>query len=94
MQHQERWDAADEQRRTGEPVDAQVSEANRGGLIVRVLGFRAFLPMSQVLPDATGDWTRLVGQDITVQLLEVNQRRHRIIVRQVVTPTGPASSPP
>jgi ribosomal protein S1 len=52
-------------------------------LIVRVLGLRAFLPMSQLAPDARGEWGRLVGQRIEVGLLEVNRRRNRVIVRQL-----------
>jgi small subunit ribosomal protein S1 len=85
MQRFDRWDAAEEKRRTGEPVDAQVTEANRGGLIVSMLGLRAFLPVSQVVPEAAGDWQRLVGRTIIVEVLEVNRRRNRVIVRQVVT---------
>lgn len=86
MQHQDRWDAADEKRRTGQPVDAEVTEANRGGLIVRLLGLRAFLPVSQVVPDAADDWRGLVGRRIVVELLEVNRGRNRVIVRQVAAP--------
>jgi len=89
MQHLDRWDAADEKRRTGQPVDAEVTEANRGGLIVRLLGLRAFLPVSQVAQAAAADWRGLVGQRIQVELLEVNRRRNRVIVRQAVTPATP-----
>jgi small subunit ribosomal protein S1 len=90
MQHLDRWEAADEKRRTGQPVDAEVTEANRGGLIVALLGIRAFLPMSQVAPEVAADWRALVGLRIQVELLEVNRRRNRVIVRQVA---APATSP-
>lgn len=84
VQDPNRWDAADAKRRTAEVVDAEVIEANRGGLIVRVLGLRAFLPASQVeAPSA--DWRGLVGQRIRVQVLDVNRRRNRVIVRQAGT---------
>src|SRR5262245_58365230 len=76
--HLDRWDAADDKRRTGQPVDAEVTEANRGGLIVRLLGLRAFLPASQVATHAAADWTTLVGQQILVEVLEVNRRRNRV----------------
>ena len=61
-----------------------------GGLIVGLLGLRGFLPMSQVAPDAAADWKALVGKAILVEVLEVNRRRNRVIVRQV-PPTGPAA---
>jgi len=88
MHHVDRWDAADEKRRTGQPVEAEVTEVTRGGLIVGLLGFRGFLPASQVAPDAAADWQGLVGQRILVELLEVNRQRNRLIVRQAITQTG------
>jgi ribosomal protein S1 len=88
MHHLDRWDAADEKRRSGQPVDAEVTDVTRGGLIVGLLGFRGFLPVSQVAPDAAADWRGLVGQRIQVELMEVNRRRNRVIVRQVVTQAG------
>jgi small subunit ribosomal protein S1 len=88
MQHLDRWDAADQKRRAGEPVEAQVTEANRRGLIVGLLGLRGFLPMSQVAPDAAADWKALVGKTIRVEVLEVNRRRNRVVVRQI-PPSGP-----
>lgn len=79
-----RWDPADDKRRTAEVVDAEVTEANRGGLMVRVLGLRAFLPASQVAAPSA-DWRTLVGQRIRVQVMDVNRRRNRVIVRQAHT---------
>jgi ribosomal protein S1 len=79
----DRWDAADEMRRTGQPVDAEVTEVLRGGLIVRVLGLRAFLPPGQVAPDVRDNWTQLAGRRVQVEFLQVNRRKNRVIVRQV-----------
>ena len=55
------WDAAEEKLRTGERVQADVYEANRGGLIVKLLGLRAFLPASQVATDMADRWVRTGG---------------------------------
>jgi small subunit ribosomal protein S1 len=87
MPRSDRWDAADEKRRTHQPVEAQVNDANRGGLIVGLLGLRAYLPGTQLTPDVAGDWKQLVGQRILVEILDVNRRRNRVIVRQVPPPT-------
>src|SRR5438445_9900402 len=42
------WIKAQDQQATGEMMDAEVREQNKGGLIVNILGLRGFLPTSQV----------------------------------------------
>src|SRR5437660_1226421 len=41
------WIKAQDQQATGEMMDAEVREQNKGGLIVNILGLRGFLPTSQ-----------------------------------------------
>src|SRR5207244_10211495 len=67
---------------TGEVLDAEVREQNKGGLIVNVLGLRGFLPSSQVGRAYSGNLDQLVGQQIPVKVLEVNRKRNRLIVSQ------------
>lgn len=81
MEPTDRWEAVDAKRRSGEAVEGEVTDVLRGGLVVATLGLRAFLPPGQVAPDA-GDWRTLAGRRIHVQVLEVNRRRNRVIVRQ------------
>ena len=42
------WLVAAEKQDTGEVMEAEVREQNKGGLIVNLLGLRGFLPSSQV----------------------------------------------
>jgi ribosomal protein S1 len=77
------WHAAEEKKRTGEHVQAEVYDANKGGLIVKLLGLRAFLPAKLTAVGADGNWAALVGKHIEVRILEVNRRRKRVIVCQV-----------
>lgn len=76
------WVKAQEQQETGEMVDAEVREQNKGGLIVNVLGLRGFLPTSQVSRAYSSNLQELVGQRIGVKILEVNRKRNRLIVSQ------------
>ena len=77
------WERAEEKKRTGEHVQADVYEANRGGLLVRLLGLRAFLPAKLTAVGGAGNWAALVGEHIEVRILEVNRRQNRMIVCQV-----------
>ncbi len=76
------WAKAAEQESTGEGVEAEVREQNKGGLIVNIMGLRGFLPSSQVARAHSGNLMELVGQRIMVKILEVNRKRNRLIVSQ------------
>jgi len=76
------WVKAQEQQATGEMIDAEVREQNKGGLIVNILGLRGFLPTSQVSRTYSSSLQELVGQRIGVKILEVNRKRNRLIVSQ------------
>jgi small subunit ribosomal protein S1 len=76
------WLTAAEKQETGDVMDADVREQNKGGLIVNVLGLRGFLPSSQVARAYAGNLEQLVGQRIPVKILEVNRKRNRLIVSQ------------
>jgi small subunit ribosomal protein S1 len=76
------WLKAQEQQVSGEMMDAEVREQNKGGLIVNILGLRGFLPTSQVSRTYSSNLQELVGQRIGVKILEVNRKRNRLIVSQ------------
>jgi small subunit ribosomal protein S1 len=76
------WIKAQEKQTSGELIDAEVREQNKGGLIVNVMGLRGFLPTSQVSRSYAQNLQELVGQKIGVKVLEVNRKRNRLIVSQ------------
>ncbi|MGH7610392.1 MAG: 30S ribosomal protein S1 [Candidatus Dormibacteria bacterium] len=76
------WAKAAEKESSGEGVEAEVREQNKGGLIVNIMGLRGFLPSSQVARTHSGNLMDLVGQVIMVKILEVNRKRNRLIVSQ------------
>jgi small subunit ribosomal protein S1 len=85
------WTRMTQLQKTGEIVDAEVVEANRGGLVVDV-GLRGFVPLSQLasvgnlaanertaVPDALRDY---VGKHLPLKVIEADQRRDRLILSE------------
>ena len=79
---------------TGEPIDAKIMEANKGGLIVKVGHVTGFLPVSQLSPDhyprvAGGDKNKIleklktyVGESMDVRVIDVNETEEKLIVSE------------
>lgn len=75
-------------------VDSKVIGFNKGGLIVPVGGLRGFVPASQISAlrrsQATGDtpeqrWQKMVGEPISVRIIEVDRERRRLILSERAT---------
>jgi len=85
------WREAEELLRSKKPVRSKIVGYNKGGLIVPVSGLRGFLPASQVSLSrramAAGDapeerWSKMIGQEIDVVVIEVDRERRRLIVSE------------
>jgi small subunit ribosomal protein S1 len=85
------WEAARQQMEREEPYIGEVIAANRGGLIVLYGELRGFVPASHVvdLPRGLDDearaayLARLIGQSLTLKIIEVNPRRRRLVFSQI-----------
>ena len=86
----EDWVKAEDLMNSGEVWEGYVADANRGGLIVPFGNLRGFIPASHVLDlprgmsedERTGHLNTLIGQPITVKIIEVNRRRRRLVLSQ------------
>jgi small subunit ribosomal protein S1 len=87
-----RWQEMAQMKESGEVIAAPVVEANRGGVVVD-LGVRGFVPLSQLAslgalerPDngdaVPGAVRALVGKDLTLKVIEVDQKRNRLILSE------------
>jgi len=87
-----RWQEMAHMKESGEVIAAPVVEANRGGVVVDV-GVRGFVPLSQLAslgalehPDRSegvpGAVRALVGKDLTLKVIEVDQKRNRLILSE------------
>jgi small subunit ribosomal protein S1 len=87
------WRRAQRQVETGEVVEAEVVEINRGGAVVQY-GTRAFVPISQLVSvqrvgeteaeqEQVAEQLRsLIGQTLKLKVIEADRRRNRLILSE------------
>ncbi len=84
------WLDAESMKASGKVYEGKVIGYNKGGLIVPIGLLRGFVPASQVsvLRRAEGDesvdarWSKMVGENIKVVVIEVDRGRHRLILSE------------
>ncbi len=85
------WRQLEQLYASGEILEAPVTEANKGGVIVDAQGLRGFVPISQlsgVRHDGAGEedvaqrLQALVGQRLPLKVVEINRRRNRLILSE------------
>ena len=85
------WKEAEEKQGSGASFDSEIIGYNKGGLIVPLGGLRGFVPSSQISltrrAGMTGDtpdqrWSKMVGEPITVRVIEVDRERRRLILSE------------
>jgi len=92
------WDQSEQLLKSKDAFDSTIAGYNKGGLIVSIGRLRGFVPASQVSlvrrMNASGDtpdqrWSKMVGEPITVQVIEVDRNRRRLILseRQAINET-------
>lgn len=63
-------------------VSVLASRPISGGLLVEYKSLRGFIPQMQLDPEYQDSPDRLVGQNIDVQVLEVDQKQNRLVMSQ------------
>lgn len=90
-QEQLSWENVEKLLEGDNVVDSKIIGFNKGGLIVGVEGLRGFVPSSQISAmrrsQSTGDtpeqrWQKMIGQPITVRVIEVDRERRRLILSE------------
>ena len=61
------------------PVEAVITEENKGGLVATYKGIRVFIPASQSGVAKGGDMAAEVGKTVQMRITEVNRARRRVI---------------
>ncbi|MFA5133523.1 MAG: S1 RNA-binding domain-containing protein [Patescibacteria group bacterium] len=91
---QKTWTTLDNYRKSGERVKVKVIEANKGGLMVKLLGIAGFIPVSQLSPDnyprvQGGDKSKIlerlrkiIGKEIDVKVLDVSKDEGKLILSE------------
>ena len=82
-------------------IDTKIIGFNKGGLIAAIGNLRGFIPSSQVSQarraQSAGDkpeqrWQKMVGQPISVRIIEVDRERRRLIISEKAASTESRSS--
>lgn len=90
-QEQKGWADVEKMLEDGGSYDGKVEGFNKGGLIVPVHGLRGFVPASQLgisrRMQVTGEtpdqrYSKMVGEPITVRVIEVDRKRRRLILSE------------
>ncbi len=90
-QEQISWENVEKLVTSDTVIDSKVIGFNKGGLIVAVEGLRGFVPSSQISAlrrsQSTGDtpeqrWQKMIGQPISVRVIEVDRERRRLILSE------------
>lgn len=92
--YEKSWEDLESKRDTMESVETKVLDANKGGLMIELNGITGFLPVSQLSNEhyprvEDGDKNKiltllkkLVGQEITVRVLDVDRASEKLIVSE------------
>ncbi|MFQ5454791.1 MAG: 30S ribosomal protein S1 [Nitrospirota bacterium] len=74
------WDDLKEIEGRGEALDGKVISRIKGGMIVDVLGIKAFLPGSQIDLRPVRNLDQLIGKTLQVKILKINHKRGNLII--------------
>jgi small subunit ribosomal protein S1 len=90
-QEQMSWENVEKMIADETVIDSKIIGFNKGGLIVGVGGLRGFVPASQISASrrsqSTGEtpeqrWQKMIGQAISVRIIEVDRERRRLILSE------------
>jgi len=83
------WRRLQEIHEANEVIEAEVTNYNKGGLLVNLDGVRGFVPASQVSEIRGGDesskqadMARLIGTSLPLKVIEINRHRNRLILSE------------
>ncbi|MCC3405546.1 MAG: S1 RNA-binding domain-containing protein [Microcoleus sp. PH2017_10_PVI_O_A] len=77
---QQAWEDLVALQETGKVLQVRVSGANKGGVTVDVEGMRGFIPRSHLAQ--RDNIESLIGQSLTVNFLEVDREREKLVLSQ------------
>ncbi len=83
------WRRLQEIFEANDVIEAEVTNYNKGGLLVNLDGVRGFVPASQVTEIRGGDeaskqadMSRLIGTSLPLKVIEINRHRNRLILSE------------
>jgi small subunit ribosomal protein S1 len=91
---QKAWDVLRASKEAGTPVMAKITDANKGGLMIRVGSIKGFLPVSQLIPEhyprvEGGDKNKIleilktyINKEFTCKVMDLDEKEEKLIVSE------------
>lgn len=76
------WKVIEEAFKSGQEITGIGKEVVKGGVLANIKGFSAFVPASQLSLRYVANLDVFVGQELRLQILEVDKRRNRVVASQ------------
>lgn len=78
--YEKKWRETYEAYKQKKVLEAKVTSAVKGGLVVDYEGIRGFIPASQVAKKADVPLEKFVGKTIPIKIIEINRRQGKIVL--------------
>jgi len=75
-----KWHVAFDAYKNRKVLEAKVSGAVKGGLVVDYNGIRGFIPASQVSKEVEESFESFVGKTIPIKIIEINRRQGKVVL--------------
>ena len=77
------WQELEAHYQSGEPIEAEVCDFNRGGLIVNCHGVQGFVPLSQIAGNSSrGGLAQRLGDRLKLKVLKLDRWRRQIVLSE------------
>ena len=84
------WEKLTLMQENSQNIEVKVTNVNKGGVTVDAQGLRGFIPRSHLLE--RNNLTALIGQNLTVSFLEVDQNNRKLVLSQRVATSSASFS--
>lgn len=75
-----KWRIAYDAYKGRKVIEAKVTSAVKGGLVVDYNGIRGFIPASQVIKETEESFESFVGKTLPIKIIEINRRQGKVVL--------------
>jgi len=79
-EYEMKWKIAFDAYKGRKVIEAKVTSAVKGGLVVDYNGIRGFIPASQVAKETEESFESFVGKTIPIKIIEINRRQGKVVL--------------
>lgn len=83
-----KWEILERKQKNEEQIDVLTGEYGKGGVFVDFMGIRGVIPKIQLTEEYINNPEKIKGQKIKVKVLEVDQKKNRLVVSQKAVALG------